>query len=211
MKAEDLIKLAAGCTVCPRMNGERAILGQQNGSWNARILFVAEAPGRLGAARTGIPLHGDRTGDRFEELLGQMRLQRSEAFITNAVLCNPKDERGRNATPRTSEVRSCGAHLSAIIQVVQPAVVISLGAVALRALGYLDRHDFRISEACGRLERWSGLRLGVLYHPGPRTAVHRSWAEQLADAKLLGRRVRRHLLTLPPAVETQSTERPGLR
>ena len=63
------------------------------------MLFVAEAPGRLGADRTGIPLYGDRTGENFQTLLGNIGWKREQVFITNAVLCNPKQETGITAPP----------------------------------------------------------------------------------------------------------------
>ena len=47
------------------MEGRTRALGQGNGPLDARVLFVAEAPGRLGADRTGVPLSGDQTGRNF--------------------------------------------------------------------------------------------------------------------------------------------------
>src|SRR5579859_4259796 len=69
-----LLQDAQACSLCERMTCSRRVLSDLNGHWNADIVFVAEAPGRLGAEKTGIPLFGDRTGDRFEELLRAMRL-----------------------------------------------------------------------------------------------------------------------------------------
>ena len=76
------------------MAESRRVLSDLNGNWGAKALFVAEAPGRLGAQLTGIPLSQDRTGMRFEGLLKAMKWNRSSVFITNAVLCNPRDGGG---------------------------------------------------------------------------------------------------------------------
>ncbi|MGH9433394.1 MAG: uracil-DNA glycosylase family protein, partial [Terriglobia bacterium] len=91
------------------MKCSRKVLSDRNGDWSAEILFVAEAPGRLGAEVTGVPLFGDRTGDRFEEILKRMKLRRSDVFITNAVLCNPRDDDGNNDTPKRLEIDNCSS------------------------------------------------------------------------------------------------------
>ena len=92
------------CRRCPRMEGRTRVLGRGNGPLNASILFIAEAPGRLGAERTGIPLTGDQTGRNFEVLLKEANLHRASVFITNAVLCNPQDTQGKNTSPAPSEI-----------------------------------------------------------------------------------------------------------
>src|SRR5438046_3124119 len=94
-----LVQTVQACRLCPRMEGRTRVLGPANGPMSARILFVAEAPGRFGGDRSGVPLSGDRTGRTFTELLGAAGLRRDEIFITNAVLCNPRDHAGRNDRP----------------------------------------------------------------------------------------------------------------
>jgi uracil-DNA glycosylase family 4 len=146
-------------------------------------MFIAEAPGRLGAEVTGIPLFGDRTGDRFEELLAAMSWRRSSVFITNAVLCNPRDELGNNDSPLTSEIHNCSQLLRRTIEAVNPKLVIVLGRVALNATNKIVPHELELKDAVGSVNAWGPRNLGVLYHPGPRTQVHRSWSTQIADAK----------------------------
>ena len=60
-----------------------AVLSSKNGSIYTDLIFVAEAPGRFGAGRTGIPFHGDRSGNNFELLLNHAGLNRKDIFITN--------------------------------------------------------------------------------------------------------------------------------
>lgn len=177
----------------------RKVLSDLNGNWSAQILFVAEAPGRLGAEVTGIPLFGDRTGDRFEDILKRMKLRRSDVFITNAVLCNPRDEAGNNDSPGRSEINNCHSFLERTIEYVNPNVVVALGRVALDALSKIEEHGLTLKNSCGHLHKWNGRRLGVLYHPGPRTMVHRPWKLQLEDAHNLAQSVTRLL-----SVETDS-------
>jgi len=184
-KKRELLEEVHACQLCPRMECSRKVLSDHNGDWNARILFVAEAPGRLGAQVTGIPLFGDRTGDRFEDILNRMGVRRSDVFITNAVLCNPRNKLGNNDTPTSSEVKNCSPFLKRTIDYVDPAVVIALGRVALEVLKRISSHDLTLRRSVGRLHFWNGRHLGVLYHPGPRTTVHRSWKLQLDDARRL--------------------------
>ncbi len=55
--------------MAPRMEKRWRVLGAGNEPVGARVLCVAEAPGRLGAERMGVPLRGDRTGQGFSRLL----------------------------------------------------------------------------------------------------------------------------------------------
>ena len=85
-----LISEVKNCKKCPRMCGRTKVLSKKNGNINSKVMFIAEAPGRHGADRTGVPLDGDKTGDNFEELLKHIGWKREDVFITNAVLCNPQ-------------------------------------------------------------------------------------------------------------------------
>lgn len=178
---EDLTASVQHCNICPRLCAKRKVLSPANGSVGSRVLFVAEAPGRLGADRTGIPLYGDRTGDNFEALLGNVGWQREQVFITNAVLCNPQDDDGTNGTPTADEIANCSAYLEMVIALVQPDVVVTLGATALDALSLLAPHGLVLRDAVGRLVPWGGRQLFPLYHPGPRAMVRRSLAKQRSD------------------------------
>ena len=71
-KFKSLTQKAAECTTCPNMVNQSAVLGSDNGSIDSDILFVAEAPGRFGAGRTGIPFSGDKSGDNFEALIAHI-------------------------------------------------------------------------------------------------------------------------------------------
>ena len=184
------------CCKCPRMANSRRVLTDLNGTWDARVVFVAEAPGRLGAEVTGVPLFGDRTGDRFEELLRHMGWSRSDIFITNAVLCNPRDENGNNDTPKRIEIVNCATLLKKTIDVVNPELVVALGRSALESLKLIEAHGFDLRTSTGTLRSWYGRKLAVLYHPGPRTAVHRSWQQQIEDAVSLSKMAAK-LLGLP--------------
>jgi uracil-DNA glycosylase family 4 len=149
------------------------------------VLFVAEAPGRLGADRTGIPLYGDQSGRNFDELLEVAGLHRGDVFVTNAVLCNPRDDRGRNATPTMIEIRNCLPFLRRTIELVDPELVIALGVVALRALAFVAPHAVTLREAVAQPVAWNNRLLVAMYHSSPRAELHRSRSQQREDFRRL--------------------------
>lgn len=180
-----LVDDVQACRRCPRMEGRTRVLGPANGPLTARLLFVAEAPGRLGADVSGVPLTGDRAGRTFDALLAAAGIQRSAVFVTNAVLCNPRDAGGRNARPTAGEVANCSPHLARLIAIIQPNWVVTLGAVALAALDRIAAHGLLLARDVGRPVAWHGRRLVPLYHPGPRALIRRPLAMQSADYQRL--------------------------
>lgn len=183
---EALIADVQACTACERVLHSH-ILGAGNGVPTARVMFVGEAPGRLGAGRTGVPFYGDESGRRFEAFLDVAGLTRTDVFVTNAILCNPIDLKERNRRPLTSEVRRCLPFLEAQVRVVDPEVVVALGDVALSALGLVEAHAATLRGDCGRDLPWFGRRLVPLYHPGRQSTLHRADALQRDDWQRLGR------------------------
>ena len=92
-KFEMLVEIANRGNLCERMYGRTRVLSEKNGNIDSKVIFIGEAPGRLGADRTGIPFYGDQAGKNFEWLLQFAGVTRQQVFITNAVLCNPRDEK----------------------------------------------------------------------------------------------------------------------
>ncbi len=181
IRFSDLVESAASCSLCPRLSSKNKVLSQTNGSIDSKVLFIAEAPGRLGADRTGVPLAGDQTGRNFESLLGNIGWDRKNIFITNAILCNPLDEKGNNGSPKRIEVHNCSAYLSMVVKIVDPAVVVTLGGVALAALNEISKHSMTLKTHLCTPTNWYDRIVFPLYHPGPRARIHRSTANQRAD------------------------------
>ena len=182
---EELAKAAAACRRCPRVRPGSAVPGAGNGVVTAEVLFVGEAPGRLGAGRTGVPFVGDESGRRFDRLLALAGLSRERVFVTNAVLCLPLDARGRNRVPARTEVRACAPWLEAALGLVRAPVVAALGATALAALGCIEPHGLTLGQAAGTCHPWRGRRLVPLYHPSRQAELHRPWARQAEDWQAL--------------------------
>ncbi len=144
--------------------------------------MVGEAPGRLGAERTGVPFSGDASGRRFEALLAAAGWTRRDVFITNAVLCNPRDPAGRNRPPTRTELAACHDHLEATLAVVEPRVVVALGRRALAALGTVHPHHVGAATPPGELAPWRERQwIGWLFHPSPLTQTRRTLDTQRGD------------------------------
>jgi len=183
----DLVARVQCCTLCPRMQSRRKVLGPSNGNLNSPIMFIAEAPGRLGADKFGIPLYGDQTGRNFETLLTYTGLKRESIFITNAVLCNPRTPHDKNDSPTHTEIRNCSRHLKELLKIVRPKYVVPLGRAALASLNAIEPHAISLSEGVGEIFPWRGYLVYPLFHPGPRAFVHRTKTQQLEDYKNLDR------------------------
>jgi len=190
-----LSQKAVKCTLCPRMAEQTAVLSHRNGSIESDLVFIAEAPGRFGSGRTGIPFSGDKSGDNFETLIDHAGFSRQDIFITNAVLCNPLSE-GCNSRPTSREIANCSSYLKSVLELVRPKLVVTLGAVGLDAINRLENTRFKLSETVARpqaLERWTLL---PLYHPSPRVA---NWKRPLTQQKRDFLKIQRLLKKLPPA------------
>ncbi len=124
---EHFSKSVQQCNLCQRAYSSLKVLSDRNGNIYSKIIFIAEAPGRLGAEKTGIPLCGDKTGENFELLLKNIGWNRNDIFITNAILCNPKIESGNNATPNLEEIKNCSFFLMMTINLINPDLIVTLG------------------------------------------------------------------------------------
>jgi DNA polymerase len=192
---------AAVCVICERMRERKAVLSRLNGALNPRVMFIAEAPGRNGADRTRIPFHGDTSGKNFESLLASIKLTRDEIFITNTVLCSPRKPSGANDKPSGAEIRNCSGFLRRQIELINPPVVATLGAVALGALKLIEPHEYRLREDAAKILSWNGRLLVPLYHPSPQVVITvRTLEQQKRDFRSILRAIAR---------EKDQTERCG--
>ncbi|WP_249594320.1 uracil-DNA glycosylase [Peribacillus frigoritolerans] len=164
---DKLVKLAKDCTFCESMLDKEAVIGYKNGNLNADILFIAEAPGPRGADMTGIPLSGDMTGKNFEEILRSVGLKREDVFITNAVLCCPTGKNGKVRPPKSREIKNCSGYLSLLIELIDPKIIVTLGAVALNALKQIEGHQLTLKKHIATFHHWNGKFIYPLYHPSP--------------------------------------------
>lgn len=136
------------------------------GSHDAKIMFVGEAPGK-NEAQTGRPFCG-AAGKILDELLGGVAIDRKEVYVTNIV----KDRPPQNRDPLPSEIESYGPFLDRQIEIIQPKVIATLGRYAM---GYimkkfdLDLELEPIGKAHGKaykaLATYGPIDIVALYHP----------------------------------------------
>ena len=98
------------------------------GNPDARIVFVGEAPGADEDAQ-GRPFVG-RAGQLLDRIIEACGLRRGDVYIGNILKCRPPD----NRDPRADEIISCLPYLQRQIEVINPEVIVALGAHAARTL-----------------------------------------------------------------------------
>ena len=104
-----------------------------DGNPASRIMLIGEAPGR-DEDRLGLPFVG-RAGKLLDKMLAAIQLDRNSAYITNVLNWRPPD----NRNPEPAEVGVCMPFLRRHIELVDPAILILLGAVSVKSvLGLTD-------------------------------------------------------------------------
>jgi len=136
------------------------------GSHDAKIVFVGEAPGR-NEAQTGKPFCG-AAGRILDELLASVELSRADIYITNIV----KDRPPENRDPLPEEIRVYGPFLDRQIEIIQPKVIATLGRFSM---GYmLEKFNLgKENQGIGKLHgkvftaqaSYGEVAIVVLYHP----------------------------------------------
>jgi len=108
------------CTAC-RLHAGRANAVPGEGDPMTEVVLVGEGPG-VNEDRLGRPFVG-RAGDLLVRLLASIGWQRGDVFITNVVKCRPPD----NRDPEPDEVAACAPYLRRQLEVLDPALVVTLG------------------------------------------------------------------------------------
>jgi uracil-DNA glycosylase family protein len=147
-----LREAAAGCRACELWEpATQTVFGE--GPETARIVFVGEQPGDQ-EDRKGEPFVGP-AGRLLDRALADAGIDRRDAYITNAVKhfrFTPTPKRRIHQSPGAEHLMACRPWLEAEFAVLQPEVVVCLGAVAAKAL---ISPSFRITKDRGRLLPWT--------------------------------------------------------
>ncbi len=96
------------------------------GSYDARIMFIGEAPGK-NEAKTGKPFCG-ASGRILDELLASAKLKREDVYITNIVNDRPPE----NRDPSPKEIELYGPFLERQINVIGPKIIATLGRFSMK-------------------------------------------------------------------------------
>ena len=143
-----LREAAAGCTACPlHETGTQTVFGE--GTSKADVVFVGEQPGDQEDLQ-GKPFVGP-AGKLLDKALEDAGIDRRQVYVTNVVKHFKWQARGKrriHQKPNWSEIAACRPWLEAELDVIEPRVLVCLGATAAQAL--LGR-DFRVSRQRGEL------------------------------------------------------------
>jgi len=121
------------------------------GSHDARVMFIGEAPGR-NEAETGRPFCG-AAGKTLDTLLESIGIPRTEVYITNIV----KDRPPENRDPLPDEIDEYGPFLDRQIALIQPRVIVTLGRYSMQ---YIMR-KFDLEFELEPISRAHGKRYGA--------------------------------------------------
>jgi DNA polymerase len=129
-----LASAAEGCRGCPLYaDATQVVFGE--GRSSARLMLVGEQPGDK-EDKEGEPFVGP-AGRLLDKALAEAGIDRSEAYVTNAVKhfkWKPRGNRRLHQTPRAGEIEACKPWLEAEVQAVEPEAVLAMGATAARSL-----------------------------------------------------------------------------
>jgi uracil-DNA glycosylase len=152
------------------------------GSHQAKVMLIGEAPGRNEAA-TGRPFCG-AAGKILDELLTSAGITREEVYITNIV----KDRPPQNRDPLPEEIEVYGPFLDRQIEIIQPKVIATLGRFSMKyilekfglpeatqPIGKLHGKSFSARAAYGTIT------IVPLYHPAAAIYDRSKMADLKAD------------------------------
>jgi uracil-DNA glycosylase family 4 len=133
------------------------------GSADADIFFIGEAPGE-DEDKQGEPFVG-KAGQLLTKMIGAMGLSREEVYIGNIVKYRPDMPEGSrgNRKPTPEEMALCLPILLEQIQIIQPRVMVALGATAVEGLFHLSRAG--ITSLRGTWKQFREIPVMPTFHP----------------------------------------------
>jgi uracil-DNA glycosylase len=158
-----LREAARDCKACDLWKiGTQTVFG--DGGRRARIIFVGEQPGHE-EDLSGKPFVGP-AGRLLDQALEEAGIDRSQTYVTNVVKhfkWEPRGKRRIHAKPNAAEIAACRPWLEAEISLIQPEVIVCLGATSAQAL--LGK-QFRVSRSRGEFVKSSlAPRVMATVHP----------------------------------------------
>jgi len=153
---EEIAEEVRSCQKCPDLAEARHKAVPGEGSPDAKIVLVGEAPG-ADEDRQGRPFIG-RAGQLLTKIIEACQLKREDVFICNILKCRPPG----NRNPLPDEVAHCIGYLHRQLEVIRPKFIVALGSVAAQCL--LDSKE-SIGRMRGKLFDYRGVKLMATYHP----------------------------------------------
>jgi DNA polymerase len=181
---EVLSEAVRGCTRCALHSARiQTVFARGNGS--SGLCFVGEGPG-ADEDQQGYPFVG-AAGQLLDRMIGAMGIERDDVYVCNVVKCRPPN----NRKPEPAEMAACSDYLKQQLDLIQPQVIVALGATAVT--GLLGTTE-GITRLRGKWKLYRG-RVPVMptFHPAYllRTpgAKREVWEDLQAVLKQMGRAV----------------------
>ena len=172
------------CVKCGELSRCRHSVAFGVGSPRAEIMFVGEAPGH-DEDMQGIPFVG-RAGELLTKIISAMGCKREDVYIANVLKCRPP----QNRTPLPDEIANCLPYLLSQIELVQPKIIVALGATAVRALLNVQ---LGITKMRGHWYTFRDIPIMPTFHPAyllrNPPAKKEVWEDMKAVLEKLGREV----------------------
>lgn len=146
------VRICTACRLCQTRT--HTVFGE--GDVDARLMFIGEGPGE-NEDLSGRPFVG-RAGDLLERQINAMGLARDRVFIANIVKCRPPG----NRAPAPDETLACTPFLVRQIEIVRPAVIVTLG---LPATQFVLSTKIAMGKLRGNWHAWRGIDVMPTYHP----------------------------------------------
>jgi DNA polymerase len=152
----------AVCVKCPHLARTRTQTVFGVGNPDADLMFIGEAPG-ADEDRRGEPFVG-RAGQLLTKIIETMGFKRSDVYIANVLKCRPDMPAGSsgNRPPTPEEMQTCLPYLTEQIDIIQPKVLVALGATAVE--GLLGTRGV-MRELRGKWHSHQDTPLMITYHP----------------------------------------------
>ncbi|HEY3931749.1 MAG TPA: uracil-DNA glycosylase [Verrucomicrobiae bacterium] len=185
----ELQKRALVCVKCPHLASSRKNVVFGVGSIDAQLMFVGEAPG-ADEDKQGEPFVG-AAGQLLTKIIQATGLSRADVYIANILKCRP-DTPGQssgNRKPTPEEMATCIPYLHEQIDLIQPKVIVALGATAVE--GLLGK-TLGITKLRGHWQTYRGTPLMPTYHPAyllrnqAMSEKRKVWQDMLAVMEKLG-------------------------
>jgi uracil-DNA glycosylase len=146
---------ASTCTKC-RLSEGRTQVVYGVGDPNADLMFIGEAPG-FHEDKQGEPFVG-AAGQLLNRMLAEVEIPRERVYINNVILCRPPG----NRDPLPDEIEACTPWLTERIEIIDPAVIVTLGNWATR---FVLGPQVSISRVRGQRFPWKGRTVIPTFHP----------------------------------------------
>lgn len=161
-RMERLAIAARQCQHCAHLASSRRSVVFGSGNPEAKLMFVGEAPGPE-EDEVGEPFVGT-AGQLLTKMIEAMGMKREEIYIANVLKCRPDLPEGSigNRKPTTQEMGSCLPFLEKQIKIVQPKILVALGATAVEGLLH---EKTPIGKLRGNWMNFQGIPLIPTYHP----------------------------------------------